>query len=76
MASHIGRTLVQSSDQQQSSSNYQVGPFHFGGDTWFLNLFIVIPSIVFLIATLAWIIALECTKRRLRKMLPEAEVKI
>ena len=53
-----------------------MGPFKLGGDTWYLNLLIVIPSIIFLTITIFWIVAIEFTKRRLKKILPEAEVKI
>lgn len=53
-----------------------VGPFKLGGEPWYYNVFIIGPIVVGLVALTGWIVASEVTKRRLRKVLPEAEVKI
>ena len=62
--------------EKLQGGQFNLGPFSLGGDIWYLNILIVLPSAALLLVFVFWVIAAECTKRRYRKIVTEAEVKI
>ena len=53
-----------------------IGPFKLGGDVWYLNMYIVCPTILIILLILLMMIGFMKNQSKLMKLLPEAEVKI